>query len=347
MIFSHFRDNNAGFIAYNMVSYIVNIKWRDKMIQKDIVDMIEKYDDIIIHHHVSPDPDCVGSQLGLKYILEASYPNKRILAAGENTDRTKFLGPMDVVKDEDYENALVILVDVGDKQRVDDQRFLNGKALIKIDHHPLTAEFAHIEWVDTTFAACAEMIIDLYNHNRDRLIMNDKAARVIYAGLLTDTGRFYYNSVSARTLHYGAEVYKYNFDKQALYADLYHKSIEELKFTGYVMTHFEYTPNGLGYMKLDYETVKKLNVDVDFAAGMVNILSNIKEIIMWIFFTEDPRLGKIRISFRSRGPIVNKLAAKYNGGGHVWASGTLVDSWDVVDQIIKDADQLCEDFNRV
>lgn len=315
------------------------------MIQRQLIDLIEQYQDIIIHHHVSPDPDCIGSQLGLKYLLEASYPDKRILAAGSHTDRTRFMGQLDEVSDEDYKNALVIIVDVGDKKRIDDSRFLNGKSLIKIDHHPLTEEFADLEWVDTSYAACAEMIIDIYLNNKDRLIMTEDSAKALYTGLLTDTGRFYYNSVTERTLRYGAEAYKYGFNKQSLYADLYYKSVDELKYIGYIMENFQYTENGLGYMKIDQATLDRFEIDADFASGMVNTLSNIKEIIMWMFFTEDRKLGKIRTSFRSRGPIVNKLAAKYGGGGHIWASGTLADSWETVDAIIEDADQLCKEYN--
>ncbi len=316
------------------------------MIQKEILEKIKKYDTIIIHHHVSPDPDCVGSQLGLKLLLKASFEDKNVYAVGSNTERTAFMGDMDTISDDIYQGALVFIVDVGDKRRIDDSRFLTGKEIIKIDHHPLTEEFCSLEWVDTTYAAATEMIIDFFVQNKDQLVMTDEAARVLYAGMLTDTGRFYYNSVSERTLRYGAEVYQFGFNKQELYANLYHKSIDELKFTGFLMNSFQHTKNGLGFMKITQATIDEFNVPVDFASGMVNTLANIKEIIMWMFFTEDKELGKIRTSFRSRGPIVNKLAAKYGGGGHIWASGTLAADWDTVDQIINDADLLCKEFQN-
>ncbi|QVK18584.1 bifunctional oligoribonuclease/PAP phosphatase NrnA [Mycoplasmatota bacterium] len=316
------------------------------MVQKQILDKIKEYKTIIIHHHVNPDPDCIGSQLGLKYILEASFEDKNIYAVGKNTERTKFMGSMDTISDDLYKDALVIIVDVGDKRRIDDERFIQGKEVIKIDHHPLSEEFCVIEWVDTTYAAATEMIIDLYINNKEKLVMTEDAAKVLYAGMLTDTGRFYYNSVSERTLRYGAEVYQFGFDKQDLYANLYYKSIEELKFTGYLMANFQVTENGLGYMKITQEILDEFKVPTDFASGMVNTLANIKEIIMWMFFTDDKELGKIRTSFRSRGPIVNKLAAKYGGGGHIWASGTLADSWETVDQIIQEADLLCIEFKK-
>jgi bifunctional oligoribonuclease and PAP phosphatase NrnA len=315
-----------------------------KVIQKKIVNMIEEYDTIIIHHHVNPDPDCIGSQLGLKYILQAAYPDKQIYAVGNHNERTKFLGEMDQIEDSIYQDALVIIVDVGDKARVDDQRFLNGKALIKIDHHPLTIQFADLEWVDTSYAAVTEMIVDLVIHNKEQLTLNSEAARVLYSGMLTDTGRFYYDSVTERTMRYASVLYAFDFDKQDLYAHLYYKSIDELKFVGHIQSHFEYTKNGLGYMKLNHETLERFQLDEEFASSMVNTLSNIKEVIMWIFFIEYKERQNIRVEFRSRGPIVNTFARRFNGGGHKWASGAIANNWNEVEQIVQEADLLCKEY---
>src|SRR5690554_2143741 len=310
------------------------------MIHKQIIKLIELYNRIIIHHHINPDADCIGSQLGLKYILEESFPEKKVFAVGNHNEKTKFLGKLDKIDDDVYENALVIIVDVGDKERIDDNRFYIGEKLIKIDHHPKTINFADIEWVDTSYSSCCEMIIDLYIKNNDKLKMNSAAARVLYAGVLTDTGRYYYQAVLPRTFNLGAEIYKYDFDKQALYADIYHKSIKELKFKGYILDNFKSTENGLGYMKLKSDILKQFSINSEDASSEVNILSNIKEIHLWIFFIEYK--DKIRVEFHSREILVNELAKKYGGGGHKLASGALVDSWEIVDSIIKDANSLCE-----
>jgi bifunctional oligoribonuclease and PAP phosphatase NrnA len=316
------------------------------VIQKKIVNMIEEYDTIIIHHHVNPDPDCIGSQLGLKYVLQFAYPDKKIYAVGSHNERTLFLGEMDQIEDSIYQDALVIIVDVGDKARVDDQRFLNGKALIKIDHHPLTVEFADLEWVDTSFAAVTEMIVDLVVHNHEQLKLNANAARLLYSGMLTDTGRFYYDSVTERTMRYASILYAFDFDKQDLYANLYYKSVDELKFVGHIQSNFTSTPNGLGYMKLDHDTLVKFQLDEEFASSMVNTLSNIKEVIMWIFFIEYKERENIRVEFRSRGPIVNTFARRFNGGGHKWASGAIANNWEEVDRIIQEANLLCEAYQN-
>lgn len=316
------------------------------MKQRQIVDMIEKFDKIIIHHHVRPDGDCLGSQFGLKAIIEASYPNKKVYAVGEQIDKYEFMGHHDNIEDSVYEGSLVIIVDVGDERRVHDQRFSLCEALIKIDHHPFTYDFGVLEWVDPTFAAAAEMIYDLYYHNKDRLRLTDKGAEALFTGILTDTGRFYFNSVTSRTLSYGSELYAYDFSKEELYKHIYVSSINEAKFKGYVLANFEITENGLGYMKLTNDLIEKFNLSPDIASSYVNTLSNIEGIVMWIFFTEDIERRFIRTGFRSRGPVVNELAKKYGGGGHRLASGTLVDNWDSVDNVIKDADEICLQYNK-
>ncbi|HEY8364159.1 MAG TPA: bifunctional oligoribonuclease/PAP phosphatase NrnA [Haloplasmataceae bacterium] len=310
--------------------------------RKQIGELIEKYDVIIIHHHINPDCDCIGAQLGLKYMIQASFPNKEVYAVGSHNERTKFLGKLDTIDNDKYQNALVIIVDVGDLERVDDQRILLGKELIKIDHHPKTTTLGNIEWIDTTFSSCCEMIIDLYLNNKDKLTMTNEAARVLYAGILTDTGRYYYSAVLPKTFEYGAEVYKYDFDKQALYADIYYQTLDELRFKGYIYNNFQYTDNGLGYLKITQETYDAIPITPEYAALSVNTLSDIKEIKMWIFFVLYPDTNKIRVEFRSRDIAVNELAKKYGGGGHALASGALVDSWDVVNRIIADADLLCK-----
>lgn len=314
------------------------------MKQKEIIDLIERYDTIIIHHHVQPDPDCIGSALGLKYILKESYPQKNVYAVGAHNEQTRFLGELDEISDTVYQDALGIIVDVGDRHRVEDQRVFNAKQLIKIDHHPFTEELADIEWVDTSYAAVTEMIIDLVVHNQDRLRLTEEASRVLYAGLLTDTGRFYYESVSERTIHHGSLAYSYPFDKQKLYENIYYKSIDELKFTGYIQTNFILTDHGVGYMKLDRQTLERFGIDPDFASGLVNSLANIKEVQLWIFFVEYAD-DYIRVEFRSRGPVVNTLAKQFGGGGHMYASGAIANSWDEVDAIVEAANKACQTYN--
>lgn len=45
---------------------------------KKIIESIQSYETIIIHRHIRPDPDAIGSQGGLKEIIKASFPEKSL-----------------------------------------------------------------------------------------------------------------------------------------------------------------------------------------------------------------------------------------------------------------------------
>ena len=66
----------------------------------------------------------------------------------------------------------------------------------------------------------------------------------------------------------------------------------------------------------------------------------------WVVFTEDLKNNVIRTSARSRGLIINKLFEQYNGGGHIYASGVRVKSFDVIDSLIDDLDEVCAKYKE-
>ena len=101
-----------------------------------ILEKIKAYDTIIIHRHQRPDPDAIGSQIGLKEILKTNFSDKKILATGINEPTLSWIAEMDEVPDNDYEGALVIVTDTANTPRIDDDRYDKGDFLIKIDHHP-------------------------------------------------------------------------------------------------------------------------------------------------------------------------------------------------------------------
>ena len=103
---------------------------------KQILHKIKEYDTIIIHRHMRPDPDALGSQVGLKKLLQVNFPEKQIKVAGTTEPSLAWLATMDEISDDDYKNALVIVCDTANTARIDDERYSKGDFLIKIDHHP-------------------------------------------------------------------------------------------------------------------------------------------------------------------------------------------------------------------
>lgn len=312
--------------------------------KRQIIDKIEQYDKIIIHRHVRPDPDAYGSQIGLKELLKANYPNKAIYAVGEHDHTLDFLAVPDVIDDEVYQNALVIVTDTANTDRIDDSRYPTGDFLIKIDHHPNDDAYGDMLWVDTNASSCSEMIYEVFmeGHEYKNWQLSNASARLLFAGIVGDTGRFLYPSATLKTFEIAGQLIRYNFDRDEVFNGMYEKDPNLLQLQGYMYQNFEMDENGAAYIKLTQETWQKFEVTLSETSLLVGSLSNIKGVKAWVIFVEET--NQIRVRLRSKGPIINELAKKYNGGGHPLASGATVYSWEEADRLIVELKETCRNF---
>ncbi|MGG4468741.1 bifunctional oligoribonuclease/PAP phosphatase NrnA [Paenibacillus alvei] len=309
--------------------------------KQSILDAIKQFETIIIHRHVRPDPDAYGSQGGLAEIIKTSFPAKKVYTVGKEEESLHFLRRLDVIEDSMYENALVIVCDTANQERVCDSRYTKGRMLIKIDHHPNDDPYGDIVWVDTSASSVSEMIYEFYLFGKAQgLKLNDEGARLLYAGIVGDTGRFLYPSTTEKTFSYAGELINYNFTRPDMYNQMYELEPNIVKLNGYVLQNFTMLPSGAAYMKLDKEVLSRFEAVPSQASLLVGELGSVKGITAWVFFIEED--DQIRVRFRSKGPIINVLAKKYNGGGHPLASGASIFSWDVTQDVIRDLDELCK-----
>ncbi|WP_179104440.1 DHH family phosphoesterase [Virgibacillus proomii] len=312
---------------------------------KKILESIKNYDTIIIHRHVRPDPDAIGSQVGLKEIIRLSFPEKKVFAVGADEPSLTFLAQMDHVSDEQYQNALVIICDTANTSRICDQRYNLGKQLIKIDHHPNVDAYGDIQWVDTSASSTSEMIYDFYLQTKEYgLTCNDAAARLLYAGIVGDTGRFLYPSTTKKTFVLAAELVTYRFDRSKLYDGMYSISDKLAKLKGYIYQNFNLWDGGLAFVKLTKSILEEFEIKPTETGQLVSILGDIEGIVAWVVFIEEEE--QIRVRLRSKGPTINELAAKYNGGGHPLASGATVTTWEEADEVINDLQGICQAFKK-
>ena len=107
------------------------------------------------------------------------------------------------------------------------------------------------------------------------------------------------------------------------------------------------TENGLGYTYINNDVIVKYGVDSASAGNMINNFNFIKEVLVWVTMTEDRKNDQIRISIRSRGPEINKLAESFGGGGHKMASGVKVKTFDDAMKFIKELDNLLKEYNEI
>lgn len=308
--------------------------------KRQIIDTIEGYDKIIIHRHVRPDPDAYGSQIGLKELIALNYPHKKVLATGEHENTLDFLAKPDAVADEDFQNALIIVTDTANTERIDDIRYKQGSYLIKIDHHPNDDAYGDLLWVNTGASSVSEMICELFEEAKEYKgwKMDQKIARLLFAGIVGDTGRFMFQSTTLQTMKYAGELLTYGFDRTALFNGMYEVDRNLLHLKGYVYENFNMDENGIGFVKLSREVLQKYNVAESEASLLVSALADVKGMRCWVFFIEDKK--EIRVRLRSKSPIINVIAKKYGGGGHPLASGASVKTWEEADQVIIDLKKL-------
>ncbi|WP_232718742.1 DHH family phosphoesterase [Bacillus sp. FJAT-45037] len=299
-----------------------------------ILDEIEQAKTIIIHRHERPDPDALGSQLGLKRLLVGTFPEKSVYAVGEEEPSLQFLGKMDVVEDETYQDALVIVCDTANTDRISDKRYNLGSKLIKVDHHPNEEPYGDMVWVDTTASSTSEMIVELYQQSeRHQLVLDQESATLLYAGIVGDTGRFRYNNTTAKTMQRTSVLLEVGFDQNNFYSQLHKRELKMTRLEGHVLQHFEVIEGVVGVMKLTKEDLIRFDVTSSESSKLVNCFSDVDGLKTWVFFVEDEE--KIRVRLRSRGPVINTIAAEHDGGGHPMASGATVYSWEEASTVIE------------
>ena len=307
-------------------------------IYKQIWKKIKQYDSIIVTTHLRADGDCVGSGIGLREIIKASFPNKKVKCIHENLDYLDYLGKGDEATDEEFKESLIISVDLGNVSRAVDERLTTGLELIKIDHHPNIEPFGtEINFVQEEKCACAEMIFDLYLMNKGASITK-LGIEALYTGIITDSGRFKYPGVDGNTMKKVGIMYDLGLDGNRILNLLDRTTLEELRFKGYVLSHLEKTEHGVIYIKITPETREEYNVSYDDASNMVNSMSGVEGSPIWILINEY-KPDEIRCRVRSINVAINDVAQEFGGGGHANASGIVVHDYETVDKILEALDK--------
>lgn len=310
---------------------------------KEILKQIKKYNTIVIVRHVGADPDALASQIALKDIIVNNFPLKKVYVVGMPASRFKYLGTLDKLTDEMYENSLLIVTDTPDKKRVDGVDTTRFSKTIKIDHHPFVEKYCDIECINDKASSASQIIIDFAFSMK--LKITKEAAEKLYIGIVADTNRFLFSYTTPNTFDLVSKLIKEtDINFTSLYDNLYLRSLKELKFQSYIINNMIVTENKFGYIKLTDDVLKKFDVDAATAGNMVNNFNYIEDFVSWAVFTEDKNNDFIRGSIRSRGPIINDVAAKFGGGGHKLASGVRLKNFEEVDKLVEALDLECNKY---
>lgn len=313
---------------------------------REVLNKIKEYDRIIIFRHFRPDGDAIGSTKGLHRILQLSYPEKEIaLQNCDFSDYLAFLGGEEEIRDDEfYKDALGIVVDTGTSNRVSNQKYSLCKEIIKIDHHIPLENYGDLNWVEEERSSSCELIAAFYNAMKDELKIDKEAATYLYAGMVTDSGRFRFRSVSGDTMRLAGMLLDLGVDTDHLYANLYMKEFEEFKFHGYVLNNIKITENGVAYVYIDKAAMAEYSLSFEQASACVSYMDSIKNSLIWLAFIDSDKDEAIRVRLRSRFVTVNQIAEQYEGGGHACASGATVHSKEQMRELIELADKTLAEY---
>ncbi|TCD46765.1 bifunctional oligoribonuclease/PAP phosphatase NrnA [Streptococcus sp. X16XC17] len=300
---------------------------------EEMLAKINEFETIIIHRHQRPDPDAIGSQMGLKAILEKNFPEKRILATGFQEPTLAWMAEMDQVLDADYKGTLVIVTDTANTERIDDERYNLGDFLIKIDHHPNDDAYGDLLWVDTRASSASEIITQFAQEMK--LTLTDQAAALLYAGIVGDTGRFLYPATTSRTFQVAAYLQTFDVDFASISRRMDEMNSRVAKLMGYVYDHLEIDENGAARVLLTQETLVHYQVTDADTAGIVSSPGRMSDVKTWAIFVEQVD-GSYRVRLRSKTVPINEIAKRHGGGGHPLASGANSYSLEENDAIYKE-----------
>ena len=318
---------------------------KELMIQ--ILDKIKEYDKIIISRHIRPDGDCVGATTGFKEILMESFPTKDIrLINGDYFQYLEFLGKEDEQVVEDYyQDALGIVIDTSNISRCSNKLITKAKEIIKIDHHIETDPFGTICWVEEEKSSACELIVEFYDLFKDELVLTKKAARSLYTGIVTDSGRFKFSSVNGDTLRTTSILLDKGIDIEEIYSHLYLKSSNELKLQGYLLRKIRFTKENVAYVIINQRLQKKFKLLPEEASAQISLLEGIKGSIIWVAFIENSD-KKYRVRIRSRYVAINQVAERHKGGGHARASGATADNKKEINQMLDEFDVVSKEYKE-
>lgn len=310
---------------------------------KEIYKKIKEYNTIVIARHVGVDPDALCGQLALRDSIKLTFPDKKVLAVGTGSVKFLQIGKLDKI--EETSNALLIVIDTPDIKRIDSAECSSFAYKIKIDHHPFVERFADIELIEDTACSACEILMKLLM--KTPLKCDKEIAEKLYMGLVSDSNRFLFNSCTSQTFSLVSKyIEEYNLDLSSMYQKLYLRPLNEVRLEGYISLNMTVTENNLAYIKITDKIINEYGVDSAAAGNMVNNFNFIDQIMVWATITEDVKNQQIRVSIRSRGPEINKTAEKYGGGGHKFASGVKLTTFEEAMCLMNDLDKLLLDYKK-
>ncbi|MBU1356076.1 MAG: bifunctional oligoribonuclease/PAP phosphatase NrnA [Candidatus Edwardsbacteria bacterium] len=299
------------------------------MTASEIAQALEKHRRIMITSHVNPDGDSISSQLALASLLKSLGKQVSTINQDPVPERYRFLPGWESIsnKMETPNVTAVCVVDCANPQRLGQAAELITPAtmeLIVIDHHVSNDGFGHIQYIDTQASSTCELVYRISQKLGVKL--SAEQATILLSGIMTDSGGFRYSNTSPVTLRSAALLMESGAELAWISEQLYFQQpLRHLKVLGQLFSDLKTAANGrISWVALTQEIARKHGLDINDSEEFVSHVLAVKGAEVGLLFKEQGN-GIVRVSFRSKGRVdVNRLAAIFEGGGHLQAAGARV-----------------------
>ncbi|MBR5754684.1 MAG: bifunctional oligoribonuclease/PAP phosphatase NrnA [Erysipelotrichaceae bacterium] len=288
---------------------------------KKLLDKIREYDCIAIFRHQKPDGDAMFSALAMNSFIKDNFKDKTVKVGG--IEEYDIITRNDRLSDSFINKSLAIVLDTANKARIDDQRALNAPYMIKIDHHPPVENYGDMNIVDPETSAVCELMAKIFlSKDFKDCILSEKTIRYLYCGIVTDTVNFRTTNTTADTFSIASKLIKKGNLKAAELVewvmDSDYRTFQKItKIRSNLIVNEK-----CGYIIMNHRQLNSLGMTYIEAKNKIDEIGTIKDLNVWAFATQN-NAGSYDISVRSkRKYIVNKICARYGGGGHNNAAAT-------------------------
>lgn len=280
---------------------------------------------IIILTHEMPDGDAIGSSLAMYNGLKTLGKDVDVVISN-NSPIFNFLKGADEIKTEGTRSNydLAIALDCGDIKRLNgySEYFENANTTIEIDHHAINTMFADYNFVNPAAPACAQILITLLQDIG--IEISKEIGECLLTGIITDTGGFKYQGVSAETFEFAAELLNRGVNVSNIYKRVL-QTISKSKFElrKLAMERLEFLENGkITFTYITNKDEEKINAEFDAHEGIVEMGRDIEGVEISIFLRESKEKDGYKISLRSNEYVnVADICFVFSGGGHARAAG--------------------------
>lgn len=285
---------------------------------KQAATKIKTANKILVTAHVQPDGDAIGSTLAVMQMLRAMGKTAQIFIDDTVRKNLHVLPHFEEIRrpaeGEKYDADLLLVLDTS-PDRLGNVRKMTDAPILNIDHHVTNKGDGFELYVEPEAAATCEIVFKLAKE-LDAEITPD-IATCLYTGLATDTGFFQFSNTRAQTLHTAAELITCGVKPNFISEELEKRSAAEVQGMRVALNSMKIFYDGkVAGMFLDLETMKKF----DSTEGFIDLIRVIDGVDVAFIISEHEE-NFCRVSMRSKGVDVSKIANSLGGGGHIRAAG--------------------------